>query len=138
MTAQEILAEIRMLGGQIEARGDRLHVKAPKGVLRAEHREAVAAFKPELLQLLQHEDGELDANGRRQESAAISIAVWEDGSMRVLRSEADTRQAIDGGGTIYPPADLYYLIKLAPFERRMLHEFRKRFGGTRPIRWVLR
>src|SRR2546426_12629665 len=30
MTAREILDEIRMLGGRLEARGDRLHVDVPK------------------------------------------------------------------------------------------------------------
>jgi hypothetical protein len=58
VTAQEILAEIRMLGGRLEARGDRLHVEAPKGVLTPEHREAVAVLKPELLQLLQQKHDE--------------------------------------------------------------------------------
>ncbi len=53
MTAQEIFDEIRMLGGRLEARGNRLHVDVPAGVLGPEHREALAAFKPELLALLQ-------------------------------------------------------------------------------------
>ncbi len=53
MTAQEIFDEIRMLGGRLEARGNRLHVDVPAGVLGPEHREVLAAFKPELLALLQ-------------------------------------------------------------------------------------
>ena len=52
MTAQEIFDKIQGLGGRLEARGDRLHVEAPKGALGPEHHEALATLKLELLALL--------------------------------------------------------------------------------------
>jgi hypothetical protein len=42
MTAHEILDEIRMLGGRLEARGDRLHLEAPKNVITSELRQVLA------------------------------------------------------------------------------------------------
>lgn len=132
MTARDIFDEIRMLGGRLEARGDRLHVEAPKGVLKPEHRKALAALKPELLALLQtkREAGDLEASMKRLEAAQICVGVWEDGSMRIVLSESDTVQAIDEGGTLYSPADMTMYVTLSERERKMLHEFKKRFGGS--------
>jgi len=66
---------------------------------------------------------------RRLEADGVLIAVWEDGSMRVVVAEAETVQAIDDGGTIYCPQDMYYYVQLEPDERRTLQEFKKRYGG---------
>jgi hypothetical protein len=66
---------------------------------------------------------------QRLEAADICIAVWEDGSTRVVITEAETVQTINDGGTIYSAADMYYYVHLEPHERRMLHEFKKRFRG---------
>ena len=117
MTAKEILQEIRNLGGRLEARGDRLHVEAPKGVLRAEHRDALAAFKPELLALLhaKSEDGELMASGMRLEASDIRIAIFvteTDAGLQVIdreiRTATETERAIGEGGVIYMPADMWH------------------------------
>ncbi len=131
MTAQEILDEIRLLGGRLEARDGRLRVEAPKGVLKPEHRQALTALKPELLALIRadREDTELQESKRRLEAAHISIAVFEDGEMPVIQSDTAAEQARADGGIIYTPADMYYHVQLQPDERRMLHDFRKRFGG---------
>jgi hypothetical protein len=72
---------------------------------------------------------EFQASARRLEAAGICIAVWEDGSMRVLITEAETVQAIDDGGTVYSPRDMRMYVTLTKRDRRMLHEFKKRFGG---------
>jgi len=77
--------------------------------------------------------GELEASMRRLEASGISIAVWEDGSMRVVVAGPETTGAITDGGTIYSSADMYHYLHLEPHERRMLHEFKKRFGGT--VEW---
>ena len=53
MTAQEIVNEVRRLGGRLEMRGDRLRVDVPKGVLTPELRQTSAEFKHELLVLLE-------------------------------------------------------------------------------------
>jgi hypothetical protein len=135
MTAQEIFAEIRMLGGRLEARGDRLHVDVPAGVLGPEHRERLTAFKPELLELLRSrsEHGEMEVSLRRLEAACVSIAVFEDGGMRVIHSTTDAEQARADGGTVYTPQDMHHYVHLSPHERRMLHSFKKRFGRT--VEW---
>jgi len=62
-------------------------------------------------------------------AAGVSIAVWEDGSMHVVVTEADAVKARDDGGTIYSPEDMYHYVTLTQAERRMLHQFKKRFGG---------
>lgn len=102
MNAQEILNEIRMLGGRLEARGDRLHVEVPAGVLGPEHREALAAFKPELLALLQEnrEDGELEA---RLERLGIRIAIdRKTGEACLVFSDSDA-EAASSVAEVYKP-----------------------------------
>src|SRR5438093_1655748 len=104
MTAEEILNEIRILGGRLEARGGRLHVEAPKGVLKPEHREALVAFKPELLALLQarREDGELEA---RLERRTIRIAIHrQTGEPCLVFSESEA-EAARSVAEVYKPFD---------------------------------
>ena len=72
----------------------------------------------------------LSESMRRLESAGICIAIWEDGSMRVLVNESDTLKAIENSATVYSPADLYHYVHLQPRERRLLHQFKRMFGGT--------
>lgn len=52
MTAAALLAELRRRGVELWAEGDRLGYRAPRGALTPELREAVAARKGELLELL--------------------------------------------------------------------------------------
>lgn len=56
MSAAEIIHELRQAGVIIEARGDRLHVEAPKGLLTPERREVLRAHKAELLVRLARRD----------------------------------------------------------------------------------
>ena len=76
----------------------------------------------------------LRSSMKRLEAAGISIAIWEDGSMRVIVSKSDSAAAIKDGGTIYSPRDMYYFVQLPPQERMVLHDMKRRFGGT--IRWT--
>jgi hypothetical protein len=78
---------------------------------------------------------ELFQSMKRLEAREICIAVWEDGSMRVVTSKDETLTAIDDGGAIYSPQDMFHYVdvRLTQHERRMLHEFKKRFGGT--VEW---
>jgi hypothetical protein len=69
------------------------------------------------------------------EAAGIYIAVREDGSMRLVVTEREAGHSIDGGATAYSPQDMYEYVTLTERERRMLHDFKKRFGGT--IEWKL-
>src|SRR5262245_16964683 len=62
--------------------------------------------KAELLQRLQtcYAETQLSDSMRRLDHIGVCIAVWEDGSMRVLVTESDTIQALDDG-CIYTPQD---------------------------------
>jgi hypothetical protein len=79
------------------------------------------------------EADELLASMRRLESVGVCIAILETGDMRVVRTEAETLKAIDDGYVIYSPQDMYYYVQLEPRERKMLHDSKKRFGGT--VEW---
>jgi hypothetical protein len=128
MSAHEILQELRNLGARLEARGDRLRINAPGGTITPELKAKLAEKKAEILKRL-----ELEESMRRLEAAGICIAVWEDGSMRIVITEAETLNAIDDGGVIYSPSDMYHYVQLTQREGRMLHDFKRRFGGT--IEW---
>ena len=52
MTAHELIAEVTKLGIVLEARGGRLHVEAPAGVVTPELRETLSRHKVALLALL--------------------------------------------------------------------------------------
>ena len=52
MTATAMLAELAQAGIHLSRNGDRLHVEAKPGALTAELRDRLAAYKPELLALL--------------------------------------------------------------------------------------
>lgn len=73
---------------------------------------------------------ELEASMKRLEAAGINIAIWETGEMRIVITQNETLTAIAEGGTIYSPEDMYACVTLTERERRMLHEFKRRFGGT--------
>jgi hypothetical protein len=44
---------------------------------------------------------------KQLESGGVCIAILDDGGMRVLITEQLTLQAIDDGGVIYSPQDVY-------------------------------
>lgn len=59
MTAIELLSDLRSRGVQIEAKGDRLRIDAPRGVLDRETRKKLAECKSELLTLLNSDDEDI-------------------------------------------------------------------------------
>ena len=71
----------------------------------------------------------------RLKATEICIAVWEDGSMRIVLSQNDAVKTIDDGSTLYSPLDMFHYVQLEPHERRMLHEFKKRFGVGGTSEW---
>jgi len=135
MNAQEIFDEIRALGGRLEANGNRLHVDVPAGVLGPEHREKLTAFKPELLTLIRGNGSgrELQDSMRRLEATNVLLAISDDGILRVVQTEVDAHDAVMDGMTVYTPKDAYMYVTLSERERRMLHDFKKRFGGA--VQW---
>jgi hypothetical protein len=52
------------------------------------------------------------------------------GYIRVLVSEGDTVKTINDGGTGYSQRGMVMFVSLSYRERRMLHEFKRRFGAT--------
>jgi hypothetical protein len=105
MTAQEILDEIQMLGGRLEVRGDLLHVEAPKGVLKPEHREALATFKPELIELVRAADvlQALNVFGTWRTTKQIAAAVnrTEEAVLSILEALREGGSVDRDGGPIY-------------------------------------
>ena len=75
-------------------------------------------------------EGELVSSMRRLEAADVCIAVLDSGEMRVVRTDEEAHVAIDRGLTIYAPLDMYFYVQLEPAERRMLHQFKKRYAAT--------
>jgi len=92
-----------------------------------EHDEAPAGVLECRTNLTKLRNKELDEESmRRLECQGVNIAIWDSGEMRV----AESLQAIDDGGTIYSPRDMYHYVQLEPHERMLLHQFKKRFGGN--------
>jgi hypothetical protein len=61
------------------------------------------------------------------QASGVSIAISEDGDMEVVLTG---HQAAQPDLTVYSPADMFIYVTLREHERRMLHQFKKRFGGT--------
>jgi hypothetical protein len=121
---EELLGEVRAAGASLRADGDKLKI-VPAGKLPEELKIRLRERKVELLHLL-----ELEASTRCLEAANISIAIFDDGSMRVIENGQEARQSAKAGGTVYTPADMWHYVQLEPHERRLLHGFKKQFGGA--------
>ena len=52
MNALALMRDLQSAGAVLEARGDRLHVDAPAGLITPEIRDSIARHKPELLAML--------------------------------------------------------------------------------------
>jgi hypothetical protein len=80
---------------------------------------------------------ELYLSMRRLEAADIRIAMfvteidaWLQVTDREVRNNAEAQQAINDGGVIYTPSDMYCYVQLDRYQRRMLNDFKRQFGGT--------
>jgi len=104
MTAQEILDEIRMLGGRLEARGDQLHLEAPKNVITSELRQALATLKPELLELLRSQS-ELQ---ERLANLGIRIAIDNETSAVCLVFTDSEAKAVATCAKVYSSFELHF------------------------------
>src|SRR5262245_22021548 len=71
----------------------------------------------------------LEASRDRLMAARISIAIFDNGSMRIIRTGTQSGSDQDGS-TEYSAEDLWHYVQLEPHERRLLHSFKKRFGGS--------
>jgi hypothetical protein len=120
----ELINEVREAGVILRADPPDLIIR-PAGIVRPELKAQLRQRKAEVLQRL-----ELEASMRRLEKRGICIAIWETGEMRTVVSESDKVTSLDNGATIYSPQDMYAYVTLSEGERRMLHSFKKRFGGS--------
>jgi hypothetical protein len=73
---------------------------------------------------------ELNASRRRLEAADVRVAINEDGEMWIVRGGQHANQVEGARCTTYSPMDMFQFVQLEPHERKFLHEFKKRFGGT--------
>src|SRR5262245_8274829 len=118
---RELVRAVRAVGTVLSTDGTNINLK-PASIVSADLKARLKARKTDVVQFL-----ELEASVERLESAAINIAVWEDGSTRVITCEADLIRVIRDRGTIYSPADMYHYVQLEPHDRHMLHQFKLRF-----------
>src|SRR5262245_46177152 len=101
---QELIEAIEAAEVTLRVKGENIVIE-PASKVPAEVKAQLNERKAAVLRRL-----ELEQSMRRLEAARICIAVWEDGSMRVVVFENDTLQAIDDGGTIYSPRDLFMYV----------------------------
>jgi hypothetical protein len=150
--AEDVLAELRRRGVQVEARGDVLHVEAPRGLLSPELVESLRRLKPELLRLVALAPGTVgEALGGVSEVqpslmvaevcampleefalAGLVVEVWS----RVLGEAvvfASDNARLDPGERrpVYQARELRVLLGLAaPAELRRIHDVKRMFRGT--------
>src|SRR5262249_10835928 len=113
-TVEEIIRHVRASGIILLADPPDL-VVGPVEKLTVELEEQLRRNKEAILRHFK-----LQESMRRLETTNVCIAVWEDGSMRVVVNQGDKVQAIDQGGVVYSPADMWHYIQLEPHDRRML------------------
>jgi hypothetical protein len=121
---QALLDEVRAAGVTLQAEGDMIKAR-PGGVLSDDLKARLREKRAEVLKRL-----ELEASMRRLEAMQVLLAINEDGDLRIVQAEADAHQAVADGYVIYTPRDAYMYVTLTEHERRLLHAFKKRFGGT--------
>jgi hypothetical protein len=153
MMAEELLEELRRCGVQVEARGEVLHVEAPRGALSPELRQSLRRLKPALLQLVapaaartvSETLGGVSESGPSQLIAEVCAMRLEDFARAGLVVEvwstvldeavvlASDDARIDPGEqrTVYRAHELRVLLGLTtPQELRRVHEVKKLFRGT--------
>src|SRR5438128_2631752 len=116
MTAQEILEEIKMLGGRLEARGDRLRVDVPAGALTPELKAALAEHKTEVLAVL---TGDLNRDEWRnmplseleRRHVAIKIRSDDYGTLWLVSTDTE-RELADSGDPTYTVEEARRMIGL--------------------------
>ena len=133
----QLINEVRQAGVILRADPPDLIIRPASRVsadLKARLRDRKADILRELeLEALDSEAVGLKTSIRRLEAANVLLAISEDGLLRIVHTEAEANQAVMDGLTIYTPKDAYAYVTLRERERRMLHDFKRRFGGS--IEW---
>jgi hypothetical protein len=153
MMAEELLEELRRCGVQVEARGEVLHVEAPRGALSPELVRSLRRLKPALLRLVAPEAArtvsetlggvsEIGASlltaevcAMRLEEfarAGLVVEVWSSVLDEAVVFASDDAR-VDPGElrTVYRAHELQVLLGLmTPRELRRVHEAKRLFRGT--------
>jgi len=74
--------------------------------------------------------GSLEISGQRLEAAGVMVAVNDTGESRIVYTEAEAHQASFDGFTLYSARDMYMYVTLNERDRQLLHDFKRRLGGT--------
>lgn len=152
-TAEELLEELRRCGVRVEARGEVLHVEAPRGALSPELVLSLRRLKPALLRLVAPEAartvcetlGGVAATGaslltvkvcamRLKEFARAGLVVEVRSAVldeAVVFASDDARVDPGERRTVYRAHELRVLLGLTtPRELRPVHEVKRSFRGT--------
>jgi hypothetical protein len=121
---QQLIETVRQTGATLHADRPDLVLGSPE-LIPPQLKSKLREHKADILRLL-----ELEASIRQLEITHILIAISDDGELRIVYTETDAHQAALDGFTIYSPKDAYMYVALSESERRLLHQFKKRFGGT--------
>jgi hypothetical protein len=131
----ELINEVRQAGATLRADPPDL-VISPPGRVPQELKARLRERKADIIRELGLKT-ELEASMRRLEAADMRIAIFiseAEAGLRVtdreIRTDAEAKQAAIEGEVIYTPSDMYHYVQLEPHERRVLHDFKKRFGGA--------
>ncbi len=151
--AEELLEELRRCGVQVEARGEVLHVEAPRGALSPELVRSLRRLKPALLRLVAPEasrtvgetlGGVAETGGslltaevcamRLEEfaRAGLVVEVWSSVLDEAVVFASDDAR-VDPGElrTVYRAHELRVLLGLTtPRELRRVHEVKRLFRGS--------
>jgi hypothetical protein len=153
MMAEELLEELRRCGAQVEARGEVLHVEAPRGALSPELVRSLRRLKPALLRLVAPEAARTvgEALGGVSETGAslltaevcamrleefaragLVVEVWSSVLDEAVVFASDDAR-VDPGElrTVYRAHELRALLGLTtPRELRRVNEVKRLFRGS--------
>ena len=87
LNADNLLAHVEALGGRLEARGEQLHIEAPRGVITPELKEDLKSHKPELLQLLNQQ-----ASNKSVTEAGGALETFNQEAMDIIKSGQSLRR----------------------------------------------
>lgn len=76
---------------------------------------------------------QLEASMRRLQVQDVSLAVWANGSAKIVRRDEDVQALLKDGAVLYSPEDMFRYVQLEEKERALLREFKQRHGGT--VEW---
>jgi hypothetical protein len=131
MTPTDLLNELTHRGVILEPIGDRLRYKAPVGVLTPELKQALAAQKAALVQLLTGEGLVLAAPKLPDDSAFIALKVWStilDAAIWVVADDLP-KEAWPEGALTYTHEEVKILRQIGQDTVAWVHATKQMFGA---------